>query len=153
MHIALTKTLTGMIPSDPQSQEWYDKIKPGETVHSEFKKMRNSGFHRQLFALLNLAFEYWEPGELDCKYGCPEKNFDRFRKDLIILAGFYEPVVRLDGSTRIEAKSISFGRMDDTEFEKLYSAILNVILKRINVLRDMTSDEVNDLVDRVLQFS
>jgi hypothetical protein len=43
--------------------------------------------------------------------------------------------------------------MDNEEFEKLYNAVLNVLLKRVNVLCDMTADEVNDLVDKVLSFA
>lgn len=153
MKVSLTKTMSGLIPSDPKTSEWYNKIKPGEVVHADFKKARNGAFHRKFFALLNLAFEYWAPGEVDCKYGCPEKNFDRFRKDCIILAGFYEPVIRLDGTTRIEAKSISFSKMDDHEFSELYNNVLNVILKRVNVLCNMTADEVNALVEKVLGFA
>jgi hypothetical protein len=151
-HIALQKTMSGYVPCDQQSKEWDEKVKLGTVIHSDFKKMRNGGLHRKLFALLNLAFEYWEPGEINSKYGVPEKNFERFRKDCIILAGYHELVIRLDGTTRIEAKSISFASMDNTEFEKLYNGVLNVILKRVNVLCDMSADDVNNLVNQVLNF-
>lgn len=152
-HVALSKTLQGFMPADEPTREVYGKMKLGEVLHGDFKKMRNARFHRKLFALLNLAYEYWQPGEIDSQHGTPEKNFDRFRRDLIILAGFYDVVIRLDGTTRIEAKSISFANMDDAEFEKLYNAILNVILKKIDTLKDMTADEVNRLVDEVLRFA
>lgn len=152
MHIALTKTLSGFMPSDHKTEEWANKIKTGQVIHADFRRMRNYQFHRKLFALLNLAFEYWSPGEIDSKYGAPEKNFDRFRNDLTILAGYYTVVIRLDGSTRIEAKSISFGKMDEDEFSSLYNNVLNVILKKIDTLKDMTADEVNELVEKVLAF-
>ena len=153
MHIILRKTLTGLIPADPKTEEWYRKIKLGSTVHSDFKQMRNAAFHRKLFALFNLAYEYWEPGKVSSKYGIPEKNFDRFRKDLVILAGHYHSVVRLDGTVRIEADSLSFGSMSQETFNNLYQNILDVIMKRIPVLSNMTEDEINELVEKVLSFT
>jgi hypothetical protein len=153
MKAAFTKTMAGYIPADHQTIEWDQKVKLGQLVHGEFKKARNGAFHKKMFALFNLAYEYWDPGEVNSKYGTPEKNFDRFREDLTILAGFYNVVIRLDGTTRIEAKSLSYAAMDNDEFEKVYNAVLNQILKRINVLKDMTAEEVNKLVDQVLSFT
>jgi hypothetical protein len=152
MHIALSKTFSGLIPADPQTDGWYRKIKPGEIVHSDFKLMRNAPFHRKLFALFELAFEYWSPGEIDSKYGHPEKNFKRFREDLTILAGHYYIVIRLDGSTRFEADSLSFGSMKQETFDSLYQNILTVVMERIPVLSKLSEDEVNELVDKVLGF-
>ena len=151
-HIAITKTPSGWANADPQTEEFAKKIKLGQTIHADFKLMRNAAFHRKFFALLNLSFEYWEPGEINTKYGVPEKNFDRFRKDLIILAGHYHMVFRLDGTYRPEADSISFGNMDQDTFDKLYQNVLSVIMKKIPVLRDMTADDINELTDKFVAF-
>lgn len=150
-HIALTKTPIGFIPADPQSTEFYQKVKTGSVIHAEFKQMRNSKFHRKFFALLNLAYEYWVPGQINSKYGMPEKNFDRFRKDLIILAGRYHTVIRLDGSVRIEADSISFANMPEDEFERLYNDVLTVIMNKI--LPDMDKAEIESLAEQFLRFA
>lgn len=152
MKAYLYKTISGLIPADPESEVWYKKIKQGVAVSVEAKTIRNYNFHKKLFSLLNLAYEYWEPGEIDSKYGTPEKNFDRFRKDLIIMAGYYHIVIRLDESVRIEADSISFAKMDQETFDKLYNNILTVILEKISVLNEMTADEVNELVNKFLTF-
>lgn len=151
--ISLIKTLSGYVPADQATSEWSEKVKIGSIIHGDFKKARNPAFHRKGFALLNLAYEYWVPGEIDDKWGAPQKNFDQFRGDLTILAGFYDVVIRLDGSTRIVPKSISFSSMDDAEFEKWYNAVLNVILKKVNVLNTMTPEEVNRLVDQIIGFA
>ena len=143
----------GLIPNNPETDDWYRSLKLGQVIHGEFTKMRNAGFHRKLFALLNLAFEYWQPGEIDDKHGVPEKNFDRFRKDLIILAGYFHLVIRLDGTTRVEADSISFAKMDNDEFQKLYSNVLNVILKRIPMMAEIGEERINELTDKFLQFA
>ena len=152
--IAVTKTYHGLVPADNETSEWYEKIKMGETVRwpSPPKKMRNVAFHRKLFALLNLAYEYWEPQEIDTKWGKPAKNFDTFRKNLTVLAGYGHPVFNIDGSFKMEPDSISFGKMSQDDFDKLYSAILDKILERIPVLCKMDRDEVNELVDKVIQF-
>ena len=153
MHVILTKTFNGLVPADPKTDEWFRKVKLGSVVHSDFKQMRNAGHHRKMFALFNLAFEYWEPGEVSSKHGIPEKNFDRFRKDLTILAGHYHNVIRLDGSVRIEADSISFGSMSQETFDALYQNILTVIMNKIPVLKDMSQDAIDELVDKVLTFA
>jgi len=153
MHIALIKTQAGFLPADRWTEEFAKIIKLGSVIHADFKRMRNYDFFKKLFALLNLAFEYWQPGEISSKYGIPEKNFDRFRKDIIILAGYYHTEIRLDGSVRVVADSISFGKMSEDTFEKLYNNVLTVIMERIPVLDKMTSDEINDLVDKVIGFA
>ena len=151
----LIKIQGGMLaPADKRTEEFVAKIKLGGAVRGPLKQMqpRNLAFHRKFFALLNLAYEYWEPGEINHEYGTPEKNFNRFRKDLTILAGHYDIVIRLDGTAKPEAKSISFGNMDQPTFDALYQSVLDVILKKINVLKDMGEDEVNALVDKFLEF-
>ena len=96
----------------------------------------NIKFHRKFFALMHLAFDYWEPpkhGEgsaLSDKMAI-ERNFDRFRYDVTILAGYYDATYRLNGDVRLEAKSISFGSMSEDDFEDLYSKVIDVIINRV----------------------
>jgi hypothetical protein len=151
MNVNLTKTPVGFIPADSESGEWANKIKIGQVVHADFKRMRNYKFHKKLFALLNLAYEYWQPGEINSEYGIPEKSFERFRKDLTILAGYYHVEHSLSRKhMRIEADSISFAKMDNETFEKLYNSILGVITKKI--LPNMSRDEIETLTDKFLEF-
>ncbi len=63
---------------DEPTKEKSSKVKMGGIIHGPFAQMRNVRFHRKFFALLNLAFDYWEPGEISSAYGVPEKNFNRF---------------------------------------------------------------------------
>jgi len=151
-HIALMKVPNGWTNADRKTEEFHQKKKMGAVIHSDFKEMRNSAFHRKLFALFNLAFEYWKPAEIGHDYGVPEKNFERFRKDLTILAGHYHIVIRLDGTAKPEADSLAFGNMDQETFNSLYNNVLNVILKKIPVLDKMSAQEVNELVNKFLEF-
>ncbi len=146
MDIFLTKINGALYPASEDDHEKLKKIKTGEPVRVTLKRVRNYKFHRKYFALLNLAFDYWEPPENHVG----EKNFDRFRKDCIILAGFYERYVRLDGSTRVEAKSISFAKMSEDEFEDLYNKTIDVIIKY--VLTSYTGDMLRSIVDQLEEF-
>lgn len=152
MKIVLQKMPNGWANANEEAEELHRATKLGQYVHADFRRMRNSGFHRKFFALLNIAFDAWEPGKVTSKHGVPEKNFERFRKDLIILAGRYHVVVRLNGETAIEPESISFGKMDQDEFEKLYSAVIDVILKRIPTLGS-SRENIDNLVEKVLAFA
>ena len=152
MEVYLTKTMIGLIPADEKSREWFDKIKLGEAVHADFKRVRNYRFLRKYFALLNIAFDHWEPGEINSKYGIPEKNFDRFRADVTILSGYFDSTIRLDGSVRIEPKSISFAKMTEDEFAQLYSKTIDVLIKHVYGSK-MTSEEIEETVKRYLEFA
>ena len=152
MHISLMKIPSGWANADKQAEELHGKTKMGNIIHSDFKKMRNPKFHAKYFALLNIGFDNWSPKAIDTKYGVPEKNFERFRKDTTILAGFYDVTFRLDGSTRIEAKSISFANMSEDEFEDLYSKTIDVLLKYVYD-KDMTKEEIDNIVAKYLEFA
>ena len=151
MQVYLIKTMVGLIPADERSRIWFEKIKQGQAVHCDFKRVRNYRFLKKWFALLNLAFDQWEPGEIDGKYGVPEKNFDRFRADVTILAGFFESTIRLDGSVRIEPKSVSFAQMTEDEFHELYSKTVDVLIKHVYGSA-MTAEAIEETVKKYLEF-
>lgn len=153
MQITLIKSLGGWSNGDESAEKLHSSVKLGSVIHSDFKRMRNAAFHRKLFALFQLAFEYWEVPDLDTKWGKPEKSFDTFRKNIIILAGYGHPVFNINGTFKMKADSISFGAMDQDTFNDMYSKILDVLMKRIPMLSTMTKEEVDDLTNKVLEFS
>lgn len=150
--IVLLKTASGaLMPADPQAAEYIAKLKLGGGVRAKVVKQNNIAFHRKLMALFNVAFDAWEPGEKQYKGLVIAKNFDQFRNDLTVLAGYYETTVTLKGDVRLVAKSLSFASMDQDERESLYSAVINVVLAKI--LRDVSRDELDGWVDRVMEFA
>lgn len=151
MELFLTRTLSGFSPTHEPDMEALKKFKLGDTVRAEVVRPRNLKFHRKFFALLNVAFEAWETPTTEFR-GLPvQKNFKRFRKDCIIAAGFYDPVHNLKGEVRAEAHSIAFGNMSEDEFEKLYSAVADVILQQ--VLRNYTRGDLDAVVAEVMGFT
>ncbi len=154
------------VPASDEDKEFADKIGAGEVVKFKFTKMRNYQFFKKWHSLVRLAFDYWEPPELPedpekrwMKKITPEKNYERFRKDLTIRAGYYDATFRLDGTVRIEADSIAWGSMTEETFKKLYSATINVVLAQIYLwdteeAEDQTPAEwLESLVDQVMAYA
>jgi hypothetical protein len=125
-------------------------IKNGEIVSAEIKRPRNYRFLKKYFTLINYAFGVWEPECLDYNGQPVGKSFDRFRDDITILAGYYTLSENIKGEPKAEAKSISFGKMQEDEFSCLYSKTIDVILK--HVLRNYTREDVDSVVDNIIGF-
>lgn len=152
MDLVLAKAANGaLMPVDQQSIEAIAKLKLGQGVKVSIKRIRNLGHHRKMFSLLNLAYEAWEPPAQQYKGEAVQKNFDSFRNDIVILAGYGEASYNLRGEVRVRAKSMAFGSMSQEEFEALYSAVINVILSRI--LTNYTRDDLDNVVNQVLAFT
>lgn len=132
MKLIIAKTKFGTLePINEEGREWLAKQAVGQGLKCEVKKVRNLRFHRKAFSLFRLAFDLWEPADIQFKGQPVQKEFERFRKDLTILAGFYTPVYHLNGMLELEAKSLSFENMGEEEFERVYRAILTVVWDRI----------------------
>lgn len=151
MTIAYLKKFPNGFAPDAASNEpgVFDKIKFGDVIRVEFKRPRNYERHKKYFALLNIGFDAFEPNQYH-KGVQVDKNFERFRKDVIIQSGHYDVVVNLNGDLRLEAKSISFGNMSQEEFEDLYNKSVNVILQK--VLTNYTKADLDHVVDQVIRF-
>jgi hypothetical protein len=77
--------------------------------------------------------------------------FDRFRRDIQIMAGYYTCVYNAMGELRLEAKSISWAKMSEEEFAQLYSATIDVILQK--VLPDVSEDQLKRATEMTLSFA
>ncbi len=103
----------------------YDKmkrIKVGDFLECEIRKPRNYKFHKKFFALMNMIFQNQE------RYN----NIDDLREDLTIEAGYYVKRENMQGETIKKAKSISFSKMDEHEFNDYYSKVLDCIVLHFN---------------------
>lgn len=50
-----------LTPATPEASDFLQRIKLGEWIHADFKRVRNYQFHKRFFKLLQLGFEYWTP--------------------------------------------------------------------------------------------
>lgn len=144
-----------LVPATDEDAEALRKIKAGAAVRVEVKQIRNYKFLQKFFCLAKYAFDIWSETIPPMEYkGQPVKpDFDRFRRDLIILTGRFDATYNARGEVRLEAKSISFASMSEDDFERLYSETINVILAKILGGTRMTEDQLRNHVDNVLAYT
>ena len=105
------------------------RFKNGEAYDVEVKSGgRNRQFHKKVFTFFNYCFNYWVSNKPDLD---EPGQFDYFRKELTILAGFSNEFYAIDGSVRVEAQSLSYANMDQDEFEQFYSALINAAMRTL----------------------
>jgi len=132
LQIDLVKHPGGLFsPASDSDLERLQRFKNGETYTAEIKLTRNPAHHRKAFAFFNFCFAHWVADRAGLEHMDEHSQFDRFRKDLTILAGFYEQTVRLNGEVRTEAQSLAFSNMDQEQFERCYSALINAAIKHV----------------------
>lgn len=132
MEISMVKGANGVfVPAFEHDLPRLTKFKNGEMYAFNIKLSRNPSFHRKMFAFFKFCFDHWCANKAGLENMDEYSQFDRFRKDLTILSGFYEQTVRLNGEVRTEAKSLAYGDMESDEFERCYHAIVNAALKHI----------------------
>lgn len=152
------KGSTGLVPACEEATEWLRKKKLGATILVEPRELRNGAYHRKWFALVKLAYDYWSEGAATIEYkGVPVlPDFDRFRKDVTISAGFYRPVVNLKGEVRIEPESLKWAQMTEERFGQLYEATIRVLLARVfngKVCPTWSEEELRSVADQILEFA
>ncbi|WP_405125518.1 DUF1367 family protein [Salmonella enterica] len=81
------------------------------------------------------------------------KSFDAFREWVTIQAGFYTEHYYPDGSRGRRAKSIAFANMDETEFQQVYKAVLNVLWNWILFRKFSSPEEVENVAAQLLEFA
>ena len=71
------------------------------------------------------------------------KSFDAYRAWVTIEAGHFDTIQLPDGTLRKHPRSVSFASMDETEFQQLYRAALDVLWRWIlsRVFRDQREAE------------
>ena len=123
--IELVKTSTGaFIPAYNSDHELAKKVKAGDSVVAKLTVPRNVGFHRKFFALVRYTFNHMDESMAD-KFTSEES----LRLELTLQAGYWSKHVTVGGKEIIYPQSIRFDKMDQVEFEKLYSTVLDVVLK------------------------
>lgn len=144
----------GLVPANDDEAEKLRRLKAGSTVKVKLSEMRNGKFFRKWWLLAKFAFEIWSETAPRATYkGEPvAHSFDRFRRDLIIMTGRHRCVFNALGEMRLEADSISWAKMDEETFERLYSETINTILGKILNGQDIDEASLRSQVDYVMSF-
>ena len=157
MQILLTRIPQGFVPSDDDAREDMKHFPVGSVGRLEVKLMRNSRFFRKWWALAKLGFDYFEGScdKQEYKGQVIAPDFERFRKDLIILSGFYRPVWNIKGEMRIEHESIAWSKMTEDRFTQLYDATIRVLLEKVfngEGVKKWSEAELRIVVEQIESF-
>ena len=129
-----------LVPASDMDSDQLTKFKTGNVYELEMKLPRNPSFHGKVFAFFQYCFAHWKS---DREFLNEKGQFDNFRKELTVLAGFKDVYFKLDGSFRVEAKSLSFGSMSQDEFEDCYQALIQAAMS--NIFTGNDEDTLNKL--------
>lgn len=152
MEVMLIKVAQGaLVPADEAEADKLRRMKVGALVKVEATELRNPKFHRKFHALMRLGYDHFEAPAIEHLGQRVQKNYEQFREDITILAGFYSVYYRLDGSYRIRAKSIKFGRMKQETFEHLYSAVADVLLSKV-LTQYQNRAVLDNVVNQIMGF-
>jgi hypothetical protein len=158
MELLFQKGANGLIPACEESTDWLRKKKLGATIVVEPHEMRNGAFFRKWWALVKLGYDYWSEhaATIEFKGERVLPEFDRFRKDVTILAGFYRPVVNLKGEVRIEPESLQWAKMTEERFAKLYDATIQVMLQKVfngTLYARWSEEQLRAVADQITRFA
>lgn len=149
--LALTRSPQGLVPATADAAEMLAKIGVGKAVNAKVTQPRNGKFHRKFFAMIDVAYSNHEWPELETRFGKVKCSRDLFRQYVTVKAGHYEAALTPHGEVRCVPKSISFGKMDQSEFDQLYSDALDVILREY--LTNWTTGDMEHAVNVMMGFA
>ena len=118
----IKKTDYGVIikPVSGNDADELRKMKQNTQYKFDVKQPRNPRFHRLFMALMQLGYANQE------QYN----NFDHYRKVMIMKAGYYETIETSKGTIWLPL-SISFDKMDESEFNEVYEKTLVVVAEQL----------------------
>ena len=131
MKLTMYKGLGGLKPLDTEDEEKLKTLPKDWEGFVTLKHPRNYEFHNKYFALMKLGFENQE------RY----KNKDHYRYVMQMKAGFYDPV-ETDKGTIYLPISVSFGKMEENEFQDLYEKVLIEVSNDLGLGTNELSNEV-----------
>ncbi|APQ14705.1 hypothetical protein BJP27_24345 (plasmid) [Pseudomonas oryzihabitans] len=156
MEIILVKTLDGALrPATEEGIEQLQKLKVGAGVRCEVKQVRNYRFLQKTMVLFKVAYNHWVENNLQLLEYKGEKVLpciNRFRKDLIIVAGHYEATYDLNNKVRLTAKSLSYANCSEEEAQAIYSSVIDAILARV-YRGQMDERRLQEQVDQIIRFT
>jgi len=133
MKIQMVKQPGGaLIPASDIEAERMKRFKNGEMYEVELKLSRNPQFHGKMFAFFNFCFQYWCADINGYEYLDEPAQFESFRKQLTILAGFKVVTYPISGGELIiEAESLKYESMDPERFGQCYNAQIQAAMNHI----------------------
>lgn len=154
MKIFLVKSKNGgLYPADDEARKYLKRRKPGQAFSCVVTQVRNYKFLQKFMVLISAVHDALpEPAKIKIK-GVeiqPISTKESVREFLTVAAGYHDVYGYPDGKVRVRAKSIAYENMEEEEFEKLYSAVIDAALK--NLPKHWSDEELNRVANEILRF-
>lgn len=152
LHLRVTEDFS-LVPINDEGIKYLYKKNVGDVLEGDFVKPRNYKFHQKAFALVKVVHDALPEPEPIMHKGeliQPIRTMENTREFLTILAGHYDIVGLPNGKVRAEARSWSFAKMDNDEFEVFFSSLIDAALKSLP--RTWTAEELERVATNVVNF-
>lgn len=81
------------------------------------------------------------------------KSYDAYRSWVIVESGHYDAIQLPDGTLRKHPRSIAFANMDETEFQQLYKAALDVLWRWVLSRAFKDQHEAENAASQLMSFA
>lgn len=136
-----------LIPAQYESQEFLETLKNDQTVYLKQVRARDLGMHKAYFLILGWT---WDRMNQNFRLKVPKKDFYKFLK---ILSNEYKILFEFKNRpAMIEYKSISFAKMEQSEFRKYFNNQLSCLYEEVLIPmgQDYLMDEINIEFEKIL---
>lgn len=134
----LKRTLTGFSAADEPSADAMRSYKVGDTYRATVVKPRNLKNHRRWWALCTLIYQNSDSF----------KSAEQVHDYLKILAGHCSQIVsKSSGEVYLVADSISFGSLDEIQFQEVFGRAVKAVGEHI--LPGISSDDVTYEIEKI----
>jgi len=139
MEFFLKKTNNAIGPASAFDEQKLAKIPDGELFKGSYAKNRNLGNHARYFAFIKILFDSQD------KF----KDETVFRRYLQCRAGYGIPA-EISGIQMIIPDSIAYDRLDEIEFRKLFSRVIDAALLEFPTW--VRSDMIEIIEKQIINF-
>ncbi len=110
-----------LIPHNQETMNWLVKRKAGEVISADIKQVRNYENLKRFFSFVNDTYDMQE--------FFTEK--EAYRRWLTMKSGYFSTLVTPKGDTLFIADSVSFEKMSEDKFKKMFSTCIDVFLNEL----------------------
>lgn len=144
MKIYLTREGDTFKPLSEMDFEKTKRVKEGQIIEVDYKKPRNPLFHNKFMSMVRVVYDNQEAFE----------HIEQLLNAIKIDLGYYDTYqirVKAGNAEVCVPRSISFAKMDETEFEELYSKAVDLILARY--LPTVERHELERYVNEIARYA
>ena len=139
MIINLVKRSGVLMPSLDADELLLDSISRGEVVQAKISRPRNGAHHRKFFAMIQIVVA-----------NSDYENSDQVLHLLKLKLGYFEQVINTNGQVTYLPRSISFAKMDQSNFNEFYNQSINIVLR--DFLTDWKNSDIENAINEIIRF-